>query len=134
MSQKTRLMERNDSEALYVMDTWSDENYIYFSWEVLYKKGHVDIITEQPIKRLPEIVAKQTFWSRLRPGLVSELREGLAKAGMPDAEIEFTEWDIKLSNSLKTGKGVGKFFSAVSYDALFWTAVGFTATARIKRQ
>ena len=133
MSQKTRLQERNDSEVFYAMDTWSDENYVYFSWEALYKKGHIDIITDQPIKYLPEIVAKQTFWNRLRPELISEIRKGLAAAGIPNAEIEFVEWDIKLSNSFKTSKGLGKFLSAISYDYYFWTAVGFTATARIKK-
>jgi hypothetical protein len=82
---------------------------------------------------LPEILAKQIFWDRLKQRMRADIPPVLKKAGINN-EIEFVgEPDLKLSNTLEYGAGVGKLFAAFSYDFHHWVLVGFTVTFRVKK-
>ena len=134
MAERIRLWEKDTNEAVSTGEMWTDDNYVYFSIQAHAKKGHIDIITEQNTQVLPEILAKQIFWDRLKNELVPQLRSWFEKAKLQGGEIEVVgEPSIELSTSLKTGKGLGKLFSAISYDFHFWTLVGFTAVFRVRR-
>jgi len=48
-------------------------------------------------------------------------------------DIEFVgEPDLRLSNNLEYGAGLGKLLAAVSYDFHHWVLVGFAVTFRVR--
>lgn len=139
MGEKTRLQRYETDDAVHTWDIWTDNDCIYCSYDVSAKKGHiVDAIKEQSTRLLPEIVAKQIFWDRLRGPLLSEITPSLISsfksAGINANNIEvFGEPELRLSNTLEQGSGLGKLFAALSYDFHHWVLVGFTVVFRVTK-
>jgi hypothetical protein len=133
MSTRQTLSKKEDRNGTLLIEFWFDNDYAYFSYTGSAKKGnYLDIITEQSTRVLPEILAKQIFWDRLKQSIYTEIPPFLKSVGISN-DIEFVgEPDLRLSNNLEYGAGLGKLLAAVSYDFHHWVLVGFAVTFRVR--
>jgi len=138
MDTKNLISKTEDEICTYITEFSTDNDYVYFYFTWTSKKGtYLDIITEQTTRILPEILAKQIFWDRIknrvRTEVTSFLNPILNKLGINNAPELFGEPELKLSNTFEHGSGLAKFFAAISYNFHYWVLIGFTVTFRVKK-